>query len=221
MPRVKTIITISEPNGQPMGRSWSPKLVATPAAKQYAAYYLFQSDFRSVDICVRRYLETDMLALDPEQLVWLDSALIRYRRCFCSGVRSSIEYLLDELGDCQRALHKKIIAVANYHVAHSSNGFEQGWPGVEVAEQEEGSLLRGEPSWHGYFTMGLTGADVEQLGALARHFSAKLDVAIAERSLRMKAEFAELTDHEVRALPDLKPFDCGEADVQRKWPYWE
>ena len=77
----------------------------------------------------------------PMKKALQDSALIRYRRCFASGVRERLDIseLFDNVGAL--TLHKDLIALADKHVAHSVNALDGNYSYLLI--DSAGELLMG------------------------------------------------------------------------------
>src|SRR5215203_5172760 len=70
------------------------------------------------------------------------AAAIYYRRCFSSGVRSRLHSAIDDELDAEaKVTHSLLLAVANKHIAHSVNSFEEVKVGVSL-ERKDGKPVR-------------------------------------------------------------------------------
>src|SRR5687768_11192681 len=117
---------------------YEPRLLASKIAKRYADLWLVKYDLEQVHDCCQFLLN------QPQDLHLMlakavtDSALIRYRRCFNSGVRVKLSDLVETLSTSERELHQLVLDQANNHVAHSANDYEQAVGTVHIAADPDG-----------------------------------------------------------------------------------
>lgn len=136
------------------------------------------------------------------------AAVIRYGRCFGTGVRTQGSRKLEEvvagLPVELQERHERFLALRNRHLAHSVNAFEENQPVAWLSDRPEETEIHGVSVMHG--RLGSIGAgDAAQLRELAEALRAALDPI--EKAENAKALAA------ARALPyeDLRKRDLPDA----------
>ena len=114
----------------------------------------------------------------------IDSALVRYRRCFNKGQRTKLLHLVERLTPDEQTLHSLVMTIANNHTAHSSNDYEVSVATVHVAQGENGQLRRGGIGAHMCFTVPLTQHELIQFAALTKRW--QHEVATVMEKLKTK-----------------------------------
>jgi hypothetical protein len=204
-----------------MPRSFSPRLISSGAAKSRADLSLAKQDLEHVAACCTEILERGQHPMmDTTSRALLDSAVVRYGRCFNRGKRTRLDKVVKQLADEHVRMHEFVMSLRDKHIAHSVNEFEMAGSQIYVAVLENGELVRGGLGIGGSSTLGLSMDDVESFEALARMVSdrvkdwaKRLDVVVAE-------EIGAMTDDQILALPEGFPPIERAQDVKatRTWP---
>jgi hypothetical protein len=147
------------------------------------------------------------------------AAIIRYARCFVTGKRDRLRSeLLSAAEPSMQALHKRIMAMRDRHVAHSVNPFEENAVTVEISVHFTSSEeIRSVHTAH-WRIGGLSLSEPEDLRELAEWVLAKVREEKASEQARLlplvqRRPLAELKKHELFA--GKGPSD---ADERRKYP---
>ena len=152
------------------------------------------------------------------------SGLIHYRRAFdkkghrqASITDKNVRRYAPEL----HSLHQHLIALANKHIAHSENEYEQCLVTVLVAADDEGGItFRG---------LGMQKTAIEVLTADQTKLAAQLADEIIERFLLpeirrleeiVKDHCQSLSPDQLRKLPDgFAPSGSSNPQIKRSWPH--
>jgi hypothetical protein len=201
---------------------YSPKLVTSAKAKQRADLYLVVRDLEQVAACADRLSKNgDIIRPTPENQALLDSAIIRYGRCFNDGHRTKIGKLLDQVSKEERSLHDYVLAVRNKHNAHSENELEMAGTTFHVAVGPDGTLERGGLGVSGHFIAELSTSEVKALEGLAQKLRALTNDWIKKLDASILRDLQGITDVEILALPEgFAPTIAGKPQVAqaRTWP---
>jgi len=142
---------------------------------------------------------------------------IYYRRCFASGVRQGLHLPTEELVADAKAAHDLLLAVANKHIAHSVNSFEEVKVSValEHCDGELPRLLGVTP-----VMMRLSSHNPEQLekfSALIGQMRKELTLRLDELGPKVANELASLPVEELLSLPclEFRQVDDALADKRR------
>lgn len=108
-----------------------------PEAKRLASLAGADTDMAAVvEYCER--LEENWQDLGFDSLVmdaFSTAAVVRYGRCFKSGVRDRLpEAALDTARPALREAHRYVIKLRDMHIAHSVNPFEENEVSVQIAD---------------------------------------------------------------------------------------
>jgi hypothetical protein len=157
-----------------------------PEAARLADLYGVAHDLRTVlSYCNRiETLSTESLDLSLWDL-FCSAAVVRYARCFSSGVRQSLEHdIFATAEQDKQELHTYVMAVRNKHIAHSVNAFENNVVTVMIRESEDGTEIFGVGASQGR-VLGLSLDKPKRLSALAEWVLAKVEEAIEEEKARV------------------------------------
>lgn len=185
-----------------------------PEAAWYASLIGIQSDLNGViEYC--DYLLNNEVATKRDFVLWeglCSAAVVRYARCFASGVRERLPQSLVEDADPKlRAFHEYIIELRNKHVAHSVNPFEENDVTVQIGEHfKESKEIVAITGAHGR-TVGLGIGEEDQLKILAQWVLEKVRTTMKEEREQL------LPLAHKKSLADLKAFGNVEA---RSAPTW-
>lgn len=140
-----------------------------------------------------------------------DSAVMRYRRCFNGGIRDLFpRELLLKLTSNQKALHDRILELANRSIAHCVDGSEDNVPYFVYDKSVEPARI----SVHVYTrtTSHHNKIKIQKFAALA----GKLEKLLAEEGVRVSKKvlkaIQKMPGEEAAALPVVQPMitDDGE-----------
>ncbi|MFA5957512.1 hypothetical protein [Hyphomicrobium sp.] len=181
----------------------SQVLLTSKAAQQYADIDLLKRDLEHVITCCNFMLQAGQPPnlSDPLHVALMDSALVRYRRCFNSGGRQNIEHLAKKLSEGGGILHKKLMEIANLNIAHSINNFEENYA-VLWADLEAVPIERSSPGTHGMRTMGIALKDLDDMRSLTGEFINLVEAWRQKLEKLLMAEIEKMTDDEIRSQPN-------------------
>jgi hypothetical protein len=201
---------------------WYPKLLSSDVAQRYADLtVLIVPDLDQVSACCQELLKRgkdpsqNPLSGDAVVRALLDSAVIRYRRCFNKGVRTRLTELLEELSSEEQQLHQFFYDLGDKHIAHSVNGFEHANTMVYIDESTPGVVLRqprGGIGAGGMFTLQLSLHTVQQFGLLVARLRELARKWAREAHDHLAAEVQAMSDDQLRALP------CGAVGLPDRPP---
>lgn len=198
------------------------RLLDSDKAKKFAYLWQVRMDLSQAEYLLAQLQKTENLAvLEPNEEALLESALIRYRRCFNSGARTQLHNVEKKLSEAQRQLHKRLDDITDMNVAHSANKFEQGWPGIMVSVDTEGRLVRGGLKCTVHTSTGLSIIDFARFEGLVKEVRERVDILIANLGLELEAEIATMTDADILSLDEAGQYDMGDPDEERGWPPWK
>jgi hypothetical protein len=205
-----------------MPKTYSPRLLQTEAANRRADLELIIRDLEHILQCCDLMLSKHQHPiLNFEAAALLDSIAIRYRRCFGSGVRTSLDPAeMPSLQGDATERHEFFWDLANKHVAHSVNGFEMNATVVYVAEDEVGNVSKGGLGSQGSATLELSLHDIRRFG---NHVESLLANIRAEHELftqQVNVEVDAMSEQQLRGLPDgFVPFEPRlNVKGRRQWP---
>jgi hypothetical protein len=197
----------------------TPKMLTSPAAEHYAGLWLVANDLLHVHKSCQWLMHHPGLWDGPQGWALMDSALIRYRRCFIGGnQRAGLKGSERKLTASERELHDRVLHLANLHIAHSINDYEVAAAYVHIAA-EETPVRRGQIGVHRLFVTPLDMDQLKRLSALA----GKLAEGVREMHLklldRLTAEVSAMSDFDLLAL-DTVNITGGKrnASERRSWP---
>lgn len=197
------------------------RLLISNKAQKYADLWQVRADLSRAEYLLAQLQRSENLAvLEPKEEALLESALIRYRRCFTTGVRTQLHNVVKELPEVQRELHKKLDDITDMNVAHSLNNFEQGWPGFMVSIGADGTLVRGRLTCTIHTTTGLSVVDFARFEDLVQELRERVEKLIVDLSIELQNEIDAMTDAEVLSLDEAGNFDMGDPAKQRGRPPW-
>jgi hypothetical protein len=189
-------------------------VISTPTAKRHADLFLIGNDLRQVIYCCDRLLE-EGLDLSGQGRALLDSAIIRYRRCFTSGVRTKLTDLVSSFTPNEQSLHDLVFTMANMHVAHSINDYEQAVTTIHIA-QENGKLIRGGIGAASSLMAEFTGVQIATLKAMAIKLMDSARALGKALETELIAHVAQLSDDELLAADDPRDMAGGKRTHSRR-----
>lgn len=193
-------------------REWEAKRIDWIEAVEHSDLGLIKADLRHVGCCAEFFLERGQ-SVDTKSAVdraYLDSLLVRYRRCFTTGVRTKLQAddarsLLGEDND----VHLIALKVADTHVCHSVNRMEECRTALSVCFDESRNIVAiGGLREGGIFSYGLSLADIYSLRRISyKWILGYVNPRREELASAIRDRAALLSLEEVGALPDgnLRP----------------
>lgn len=147
----------------------------------------------------------------------IDTALMRYRRCFATGRRSRLtDDDVQAFSEDERKLHDLVLFLANKSIAHSVDGSENNLPYIFVQEDEEGrftSRIRTCSTHPSHYNL----LDAEALEALCLRVRdvarVKAEVIVKKIATRVKAKGPSY----ITALPEVAQVLMDRDEVLRRW----
>lgn len=148
-----------------------------PEAERLASLGGIEQDLRGViSYCDRLIKNSEISRLNFIELEAVGSAaLIRYARCFSSGVRDPISHaLLNNASADLREFHQYCIDLRSKHVAHSINPFEENEVLVQIPDDcESSSEIKSLGAFHSR-VICLSAGGVEKLKELAEWVASRV-----------------------------------------------
>lgn len=181
----------------------SQVLLTSRTAQQYADIDFLKRDLEHVVICCNFMLQAGAPPniSDSLHIALMDSALVRYRRCFNSGGRQNIDHLVKKVSDESRAMHRRLMEIANLNIAHSINNFEENYTILWV-NLDANPIERSSRGTHGMRTTGLSLKDFDEMRALALNFIDLIQGWKQKLEKLLTAEIEKMTDDEIRSQPN-------------------
>lgn len=179
----------------------------TEEAQMAADLASILTDLRHVEwgICKILSLPSETEHFDPLRIALIDSVVIRYRRCFASGIRSHLEeYVVEQVAPKYLETHRYFWDLGNKHIAHSVSAAENMFSIVILDEdQATNPKVWGSVVMH---VVGLEGTDdLRPLGELARVLACEYVQPEADRLSEVFHQQAMRM--EVNDVLKLKPAD--------------
>jgi hypothetical protein len=202
-----------------MPKSWQPRLLQSQAANHRADLETIIEDLDHVAKCCDLLLTRGIHPLgDIEAKALFDSIATRYRRCFNSGARKPLDRKDLQGEDVER--HAFFYAIADKHIAHSVNGFGLRASTVYIAVDDRGQLHRGGLGSQGSSTLELSLHDIAQFSEFVGELIADAKAVHASLSERLKLEVVDMSDEQLRDLPEgFAPLHAKMDVLQRRqWP---
>ena len=161
-----------------------PKLFSNNIGQKLANIQGIEADLMHVRACCSKLLEASYEPFDVVERSLLDSAMIRYRRCFKTGVRTSLSNA--ELKNFDRDLiecHNYGLSMTDKYVAHSVNKVESLVAVVLPGNHAVPTL------GHAVLAFDLGGEPRERVELFFRLASDLIDNVIKPRKQLLEAEF--------------------------------
>lgn len=185
-----------------------------PEAKRMASLISIEQDLSGVveycDLMDKKLAIKDWNSIEWE--AFSAAAVVRYARCFTSGVREPLnEQLLDAADDDLRQAHNYFIALRSKHVAHSVNPFEENDVTVQIATHYKSSTeIQSINSHHGRL-LGLGFGEPALLKRLAQWLLKQVQQRMNDEKPKL------LALAQAMALEQLKSFGrpMAAADTER------
>lgn len=178
-----------------------PRKLKTADARRYADLFLIQNDLRQVIHCCDDLLKRGPEALVGDSRAFLDSALVRYRRCFNGGVRSKLINCISGLDTEQQKLHDFAYDMVDKHIAHSVNEYERSDAVVYVSE-EDGKLRVSTIGAAAWLTVEFNSGQINRLKELAVSLLDSVRVESKQLTERLQRHVKELSEEQLQALED-------------------
>lgn len=178
-----------------------------PEAARLASLGGIEQDLQGViaycDVLIDRSEITKLNFVEWEAIS--SAAVVRYARCFSSGVREALEHDLLNLADPDlQELHRFIIDLRNKHVAHSVNPFEENDVTLQIASHFQSSEeITAVNTAHGRL-IGLSFGMPDQLKRLAEWLLLKLIEEVKNEKVKL------LKLARTRPLVELKAYGVPE-----------
>lgn len=203
-----------------MPKSFIPKLLTSETANKLADLRLIQEDLQHVRECCALILkEQHCILTSTKGRAFLDSLVIRYRRCFASGIRTKLKLELLTLDEDQLELHNFFYGIAGKHIAHAVNNFELNGTTIHIAVDEDGNIVRGGLGNQGFRTLNLSMQKIDSFEIYLEALLEKVKEFIQISTEAINAEVAAMTDDELQNLPEgFAPCDHTDVTKSRKWP---
>ena len=179
-----------------------PKLITSEAAKKKAALELVYKDLKYVNDCCLLLLGKDWTDRDIQARALFEFALIRYRRCFMSGVRKRVDVEGIFSSPTQKWAHGYVVDLASKHIAHSVNVFEQNGTILWVGVNDTGVVDYKSPGSLGRETFAGTKNFVILLQSLTRRVSRYVETEIEKASSIIHEEISRMDDQQILELPE-------------------
>lgn len=152
------------------------------------------------------------------QRACIDSALMRYRRCFTTGRRTRLtEHDLLTLDEAELALHDLVIFVANKSIAHSVDTSECGIPYLLVESDPESRKFKchirtytGQPSHYNLI-------DTIAFEKLSLKVCALVHEKAEDLAEMITSKIKERSPSYVLALPEVPETLMDRDEVLRRW----
>jgi len=144
------------------------------------------------------------------------AAVVRYSRCFSSGVRSRVPTeVLAKLSPEQQVSHQTFLELRNKYVAHSVNPFEENTVVAWVSDHPEETEIQ-SVSVHMGRIASFGAPTVQELKALAQEVLRELQSRIEEERAKVLAHARTLPYTELKNRPMPGPFNPPWSDVSRR-----
>lgn len=144
------------------------------------------------------------------------AAVIRYGRCFASGVRSRVPAeVLDKLLPEQQASHQLFIELRNKYIAHSVNPFEENAVVAWVSDRPEETEIQ-NVAVHGGRIASFGASIVRELKVLAQAILHELQGQIEEEKMKVLVHARTLPYTELKNRPMLGAFNPSWNDVKKR-----
>ena len=180
------------------GKNIVPLIFRTEAGDRCVDYQGISADLKQVIECCSLYLGSDD-DKHIERTALYECCLIRYRRCFATGVRASLgEDALGKFTEAERQTHNYFIDMASKFIAHSVNSSETLLPVVIPGAGPNGG------HGHAFLNVRHTGDSnnkLQQLCSLsAKILTETVDPIISISSASYELEVSQLTEIELSKL---------------------
>ncbi len=130
------------------------------------------------------------------------AAVIRYCRCFATGVRSTLSIEdLPELTDEERELHQYLVNTRNKHIAHAVNQMETQGVFLGIWQDEQGSMEVTSAHVGRRTQIAINKDQGNQALALSSRWWKHVCDQIAAETPEVERRARRLTGAELRALP--------------------
>jgi hypothetical protein len=160
----------------------------------------------ALEFCRRLETALGSSPIDTPLLDALTSAfVVRYARCFASGVRQRLpQRLIEDLPPDTRRLHDDLVALRDKHIAHSVNPFEENFVTVHVREAPDTPALGG---------IGTQGGRLVALDVVTTSASRDLVEHLLDAIKRFTDQLTEIVREEIETLPLDSIYQFPETDA--------
>lgn len=200
--------------GEPIYRRWTP-----PVPTEVEDLHGWLVDLHSAE----EMFERQATLLDDERSDPLlvdalsTSALIRYGRCFTSGIRKRLDLdLLPNATASELDLHERMRGVRDWHVAHAINRQEVHGLYVIVNPDPNGLPTVLGLSSQSTSALPLDPAEVAAATQLCRRWVIALEKRLAEENMRLRPYLDDLTHSELLAMPSEEPATDANIKSRRR-----
>ena len=200
-----------------MTTSW-PVAIDVPDAKAFADFTGVEADLKIViEFCDRLVSIFEGPKIDGLLMEALSTAaVIRYARCFASGVRTRLsDEVLVRLTPEERLLHDSVYALRQRHYAHSVNTFEENRLVAWVSDDPDDAQVRSVAVQHGRISsLGLPTA--RGLADLTRRILAVVQETLAQEGEKVLLLARKLPYEELRNREMPEPFAPKWSEVDQR-----
>lgn len=142
--------------------------------------------------------------------------LVRYARCYKSGVRDAFRIptkWLEDLSPAMKETHAMCIDLRDKHIAHSVNDWERNIPVAEMKPTHEGGYELVDVNVQHDYVVGMTVQQIINIGDLARHLSTLLDAEYQAEKRIVRDYVTSLGEDVLLQQPDVSAlFSAGTGD---------
>lgn len=197
----------------PVYREWTPPveteipdlhgwLVDIDSAREFAARLMQESE----------RLDPDFLLIDALST----ASIMRYCRCFTSGIRVRLQIdRLPSAAEVDVALHKRLCAVRDKHIAHAVNHNEAHALYVMIDDSPDASTCVLGLSSQGSALIPLSPVEAEEMIGLCKKWIEHLKNELAREKIRLRPYVELLSRDEILALPIGEPQPSEDVHSKR------
>ena len=193
----------------------------TREGQELADLMSISHDLEQVIACSKLLVRRgDKQAFEPERVALIDSAVIRYRRCFITGVRMKLfESDVKNVAPAYMAIHKFFYDLGNKHIAHSVSALEHphAFVALDKSDKQNPKVVA-----HGIMHMegSVATSNFERLAELCEILRDQcVAVKVQDREPKFEQQVGELTPERLRKLkPAMVPVNLTEQQIgQQRW----
>jgi hypothetical protein len=199
---------------EPIYRRWSP-----PVPTEVEDLHGWLVDLHAAkDMFERQTSLLDNERSDPLLVDALStSALVRYGRCFTSGIRKRLGLdLLPNATAAELDLHERMRGVRDWHVAHAVNRQEAHGLYIIVNPDPSGQPTVLGISSQSTAALPLDPPEVTAAAELCRRWVVALEERLVAENLRLRPYLDELTRPQLLAMPSQEPSTDANIKSRRR-----
>lgn len=195
-----------------------------PEANQLASLTGIEQDISGV-ISYCDFLQGNSKIANFNHTIWVAvsvAAVVRYARCFSSGVRDSLPHDFVDSSEELRQDHKYFIDLRSKHFAHSVNPFEENEVTIQIGDHFTSSQEITAIHSFNKHVVGLALTEPALLKRLAEAVLKKVKEIIKQEKMRLLSRVKEHNLEELKSygIPSLE-MDSDRASVGRSRPRGE